>query len=111
MQYHGSMEASPGQNLGAIEMRICRSFALLAQLVEHFHGKEGVAGSSPAEGSRETRCYSALFAEAPSASSSLRRKAGYPVGTAPLRTASLASRMTSTAGRRWEGSNSSNSRP
>jgi hypothetical protein len=24
--------------------------ALLAQLVEHFHGKEGVAGSSPAEG-------------------------------------------------------------
>src|SRR5687767_6385227 len=25
--------------------------ALLAQLVEHFHGKEGVAGSSPAEGS------------------------------------------------------------
>src|SRR5690348_4789710 len=29
--------------------------ALLAQLVEHFHGKEGVAGSSPAEGSSETR--------------------------------------------------------
>ncbi len=26
--------------------------ALLAQLVEHFHGKEGVAGSSPAEGFR-----------------------------------------------------------
>ena len=25
--------------------------AHLAQLVEHFHGKEGVAGSSPAEGS------------------------------------------------------------
>ena len=24
--------------------------ALLAQLVEHLHGKEGVAGSSPAEG-------------------------------------------------------------
>jgi hypothetical protein len=30
------------------------SYALLAQLVEHFHGKEGVAGSSPAEGSHET---------------------------------------------------------
>src|SRR4051794_14675723 len=30
----------------------CGSPALLAQLVEHFHGKEGVAGSSPAEGSR-----------------------------------------------------------
>src|SRR5215212_8446340 len=30
--------------------RVCGSFALLAQLVEHFHGKEGVAGSSPAEG-------------------------------------------------------------
>jgi hypothetical protein len=26
--------------------------ALLAQLVEHFHGKEGVVGSSPTEGSR-----------------------------------------------------------
>jgi hypothetical protein len=25
-------------------------FALLAQLVEHFHGKEGVNGSSPLEG-------------------------------------------------------------
>ena len=25
--------------------------ALLAQLVEHFHGKEGVIGSSPMEGS------------------------------------------------------------
>ena len=24
--------------------------ALLAQLVEHFHGKEGVSGSSPEEG-------------------------------------------------------------
>ena len=27
------------------------SHALLAQLVEHFHGKEGVVGSSPTEGS------------------------------------------------------------
>src|SRR3954454_15411067 len=27
--------------------------ALLAQLVEHFHGKEGVVGSSPTEGSLE----------------------------------------------------------
>jgi hypothetical protein len=26
--------------------------ALLAQLVEHFHGKEGVVGSSPTEGFR-----------------------------------------------------------
>src|SRR5215211_4948092 len=30
----------------------CGTHALLAQLVEHFHGKEGVAGSSPAEGSQ-----------------------------------------------------------
>src|SRR3954470_19463989 len=29
-----------------------RRRALLAQLVEHFHGKEGVIGSSPMEGSR-----------------------------------------------------------
>ena len=28
-----------------------RAFARIAQLVEHFHGKEGVAGSSPAPGS------------------------------------------------------------
>ena len=28
--------------------------ALLAQLVEHFHGKEGVVGSSPTEGSEES---------------------------------------------------------
>jgi hypothetical protein len=27
--------------------------ALLAQLVEHLHGKEGVDGSSPSEGSKE----------------------------------------------------------
>jgi hypothetical protein len=27
--------------------------ALLAQLVEHFHGKEGVVGSSPTEGLRK----------------------------------------------------------
>ena len=31
--------------------------ALLAQLVEHFHGKEGVAGSSPAEGSCKAAAY------------------------------------------------------
>jgi hypothetical protein len=29
-------------------------FALLAQLVEHLHGKEGVDGSSPSEGSAKT---------------------------------------------------------
>jgi hypothetical protein len=33
----------------------CRSFALLAQLVEHFHGKEGVVGSSPTEGFRQVQ--------------------------------------------------------
>jgi hypothetical protein len=35
--------------------------ALLAQLVEHFHGKEGVAGSSPAEGSLEGPGNGAFF--------------------------------------------------
>ena len=30
--------------------------ALLAQLVEHLHGKEGVSGSSPEEGSAKTLC-------------------------------------------------------
>jgi hypothetical protein len=62
VQYHGSMEASRGLDLGARKTRICRHFALLAQLVEHFHGKEGVAGSSPAEGSenRATARFSSL---------------------------------------------------
>src|SRR3954447_13780216 len=35
--------------------------ALLAQLVEHFHGKEGVAGSSPAEGFIGTPRYGGDF--------------------------------------------------
>ena len=35
-------DSASGARLGAV--------ALLAQLVEHLHGKEGVAGSSPAEG-------------------------------------------------------------
>ena len=51
VHYRGSMGASRRRKLRARKMRICRLFALLAQLVEHFHGKEGVAGSSPAEGS------------------------------------------------------------
>ena len=53
-QYHGSTDGSGLLTSSTDARRICRSFALLAQLVEHFHGKEGVAGSSPAEGSRET---------------------------------------------------------
>ena len=35
--------------------------ALLAQLVEHFHGKEGVAGSSPAEGSQNVLLLSRIM--------------------------------------------------
>ena len=51
-QYQRSMGASRALAPAVGAMRICRPFALLAQLVEHFHGKEGVAGSSPAEGFR-----------------------------------------------------------
>ena len=29
-----------------------KEYALVAQLVEHIHGKDGVAGSNPAEGSK-----------------------------------------------------------
>ena len=32
-----------------------KEYALVAQLVEHIHGKDGVAGSNPAEGSIETQ--------------------------------------------------------
>src|SRR5215207_9899688 len=39
----------------------CGTHALLAQLVEHFHGKEGGAGSSPAEGSSKRAADAALF--------------------------------------------------
>src|SRR3954452_3949093 len=39
----------------------CVPHALLAQLVEHFHGKEGVAGSSPAEGSSESPAQAGFF--------------------------------------------------
>src|SRR5260370_41875383 len=46
--------AAPGQpKMGARARKIREipASALLAQLVEHFHGKEGVVGSSPTEGS------------------------------------------------------------
>jgi hypothetical protein len=62
--YVRSMTRSTGclraSNWSASATGICRYFALLAQLVEHFHGKEGVAGSSPAEGfaSRATARFS-----------------------------------------------------
>ena len=55
------MEASPGLDFGARKIWICRPFALLAQLVEHFHGKEGVVGSSPTEGFIGTPCYGGVF--------------------------------------------------
>lgn len=48
--YQSSMGGSLTLAMAASAMRICGSFALLAQLVEHFHGKEGVIGSSPIEG-------------------------------------------------------------
>src|SRR5262245_56044644 len=44
--YAGSNPAPPIRPVGA------GTYAQLAQLVEHFHGKEGVAGSSPALGLR-----------------------------------------------------------
>ena len=42
----------PAGGLPSADVR--HSPALLAQLVEHFHGKEGVVGSSPTEGSFES---------------------------------------------------------
>jgi hypothetical protein len=53
--YQSSMGDSRALALAASAIRICRSFALLAQLVEHFHGKEGVIGSSPIEGFRQVQ--------------------------------------------------------
>src|SRR5215216_1392499 len=55
------MGASRTRDSHARKMRICRSFALLAQLVEHFHGKEGVDGSSPSEGFGRRAWKQALF--------------------------------------------------
>ena len=39
-----------------LKIREIPANALLAQLLEHFHGKEGVVGSSPTEGSRGKAC-------------------------------------------------------
>jgi hypothetical protein len=64
------------------------------------NGKEGVSGSSPEEGFPRRACYSPRSAVARPGRSLASCSAGYPVGTVPLRTASLASRITSTAGRR-----------
>ena len=44
---------SPKSASGGAEIQEIPASALLAQLVEHFHGKEGVVGSSPTEGSDE----------------------------------------------------------
>jgi hypothetical protein len=43
-------QRSPKQARGRQENPEIPASALLAQLVEHFHGKEGVVGSSPTEG-------------------------------------------------------------
>src|SRR5712672_3521890 len=52
--------------------------ALLAQLVEHFHGKEGVNGSSPLEGSR----FSASLSGIAGAAEQLKNLWGHTEGTA-----------------------------
>ena len=49
---NGSSRAEP---LATARASLTRS-ALLAQLVEHFHGKEGVVGSSPTEGLGDCLC-------------------------------------------------------
>ena len=54
-------------------------FALLAQLVEHFHGKEGVSGSSPEEGSQVSR------ARPRPAESGTALRSGRPAGPAGCR--------------------------
>jgi hypothetical protein len=52
--YAGSNPAPPTPYLASTRAKLGRP-AQLAQLVEHFHGKEGVAGSSPALGFRPPR--------------------------------------------------------
>ena len=42
--------AQPSPGPGSQKIREDPAIALVAQLVEHFHGKEGVHGSSPCEG-------------------------------------------------------------
>ena len=51
-QAHVEADAAPAHPGRCPAKRLnSRAPALLAQLVEHFHGKEGVIGSSPMEGS------------------------------------------------------------
>src|SRR5437762_2823936 len=56
-----------------------RTRALLAQLVEHLHGKEGVDGSSPSEGSAKAPHVGAFTSSVCCISSSLPR---YEIGRA-----------------------------
>ena len=44
---------SPKQDAREVGSGYPSGLALLAQLVEHLHGKEGVDGSSPSEGSQK----------------------------------------------------------
>src|SRR3954447_14173072 len=48
----GPARAADASRFAPVAGRI-GAFALLAQLVEHLHGKEGVDGSSPSEGFRK----------------------------------------------------------
>src|SRR4051812_35586141 len=53
---------TPGTLRGLGSVATLPGHALLAQLVEHFHGKEGVDGSSPSEGLIGTPCRGRVFA-------------------------------------------------
>ena len=56
-----------------LSQAILRACALLAQLVEHFHGKEGVTGSSPVEGFKESAANAAFSVSKAPAGSAIRR--------------------------------------
>lgn len=43
------------------EQHVCDIFAEIAQLVEHVHGKDGVAGSIPALGSEDQQIFAIRY--------------------------------------------------
>jgi hypothetical protein len=72
--YGGSNPPAPTCNRQSRTGATLRRSALLAQLVEHLHGKEGVNGSSPLEGFTKLLLFSSF-------SSRTRRRLGAPAST------------------------------
>ncbi len=96
--------AQPKNGLSERKNQEVPANALLAQLVEHFHGKEGVWGSSPQEGSTKAPVIRGFSVSGLGSGVS----GGHKTDTFGHIWLSRAARIWSAAGRRWSSSCSSN---